>query len=129
MTWLNSPLTGLYEIFGKTPGEARHFTTFAKGEMEATEVDRRYTRELVKSVTKLPDDEVLNLCRNLRLRYDDLKEWNDYQLIMYIKKSLAYYQKNKDRPQTKLQKLLLNRLRFPVLHKPFRPPVFRHSFY
>lgn len=105
MTWLNSPLTGLYEIFGKTPGEARRFATFAKGEMEATEVDRRYTRELVKNVTKLPDDEVLKFMQEFTPSFDDLKGWNDYQLIMYIKKSLAYYQKNKDRPQTKLQKL------------------------
>jgi len=34
-----------------------------------------------------------------------MKEWNDYQLIQYIKKSYNYYLKTKDRPEAKLQKL------------------------
>ena len=62
-------------------------------------------RKTGKSVTKLPDDEVPKFMQTFTPSFDDLKGWNEYQLIMYIKKSLAYYQKNKDKPQTKLQKL------------------------
>jgi hypothetical protein len=103
--FVNSPITGLYNLFGKTSGEARHFAEYSKNELEAIEVDKRYTKELVKSITKLPDDEVDKFVQTFRPSYEDMKEWNDYQLIMYIKKEFAYYQKNKNRPEVKLQKL------------------------
>ena len=103
--FINSPLTGFYNLFGKGPADARRFAAFSKNELEATEVNRRYTKELVKSITKLPDDDVVKFMQVFTPSFEDIKEWNDYQLIMYIKKSFAYYQKNKDRPQPKLQKL------------------------
>ncbi|HVV54088.1 MAG TPA: hypothetical protein VHC47_02115 [Mucilaginibacter sp.] len=103
--FLNSPITGLYNLFGKTPREERRFARYAQGELEATEVDRRYTKDLVKSVTKLPDDEVVKFMQIYRPSYEDIKEWNDYQLIMYIKKSLVYYKRYKSRQQPQLQKL------------------------
>jgi hypothetical protein len=105
LSFLNSPITGFYELFGKTPNEARRFAAFTKTELEYNEVHRRYTKELVKSVTKLPDDEAQKFMETFTPSFEDLKEWNDYQLIIYIKKSMAYYQKNKDKPQVKLQKL------------------------
>jgi len=103
--FVNSPITAFYNLFGKTPGEARRFAAFAKNEQEANVVDKRYTKELVKSVTKLPDDEVDKFMVTFRPSFEDMKEWNDYQLIQYIKKEFAYYQKNKGRPEAKLQKL------------------------
>ncbi|MEO6850926.1 MAG: hypothetical protein ABI203_04330 [Mucilaginibacter sp.] len=103
--FVNSPLTGLYNLFGKGPADARRFAAFSKNEQEATAVDSRYTKELVKSITKLPDDEVIKFMQIFTPSFEDIKQWNDYQLISYIKKSFTYYQKNKDRPQPKLQKL------------------------
>ena len=103
--FVNSPLTGLYNLFGKSPAQARHFAEFAKGEREANVVDKRYTKELVKSITKLQDDELDKFMVAYRPSYEDMKEWNDYQLIQYIKKEFAYYEKNKNRPEAKLQKL------------------------
>jgi hypothetical protein len=103
--FVNSPLTGLYNLFGKTPAQARHFAEFAKGEQEANIVDKRYTKDLVKSITGLQDDELDKFMVTYRPSYEDMKEWNDYQLIQYIKKEFAYYQKNKNRPEVKLQKL------------------------
>lgn len=103
--FINSPLTGFYNLFGKTPGQARRFAAYARNEQEASAVDRRYTKELVRSITKLPDDEIDKFMVAFRPSYQDMKEWNDYQLIQYIKKEFAYYQKIKDRPEAKLQKL------------------------
>lgn len=97
-----SPITGLYELFSKDAANERRFMRFSKNESEAVEVDRRYTKDLVKSVTKLPDEEVVKFMITFRPSYEDMKEWNDYQLIQYIKKNLAYYQKNKDKPSQKL---------------------------
>jgi len=104
--FINSPITAFYNLFGKAPAQARRFAEYAKNEQEASAVDKRYTKELVKSVTKMSsDDEVDKFMIAYRPSYEDVKEWNDYQLIQYIKKEFAYYQKTKDRPESKLQKL------------------------
>jgi hypothetical protein len=100
-----SPITALYELFSKDVANERRFMQFSKGELESASVDRRYTRELVKSVTKLPDDEVTKFMAVFTPSYEDMKEWNDYQVIQYINKSFAYYKENKNKPETKLQKL------------------------
>jgi hypothetical protein len=52
---LTSPLTGLYELFGKTPGRAKRFAAFSKRELEATEVDRRYNKFFIMRVTGLTE--------------------------------------------------------------------------
>lgn len=103
--FVNSPITAFYNLFGKTPAQARRFAEYAKNEQEASSVDKRYTRELVKRITQMPDDEVDKFMVAYRPSYENMKEWNDYQLIQYIKKEFAYYQKIKDRPEAKLQKL------------------------
>jgi len=104
--FVNSPITAFYNLFGKAPAQARRFAEYAKNEQEASVVDRKYTKELVKSVTKMTsDDEIDKFMVAYRPSYQDMKEWNDYQLIQFIKKSYNYYLKTKDRPGAKLQKL------------------------
>jgi len=104
--FINSPITAFYNLFGKAPAQARRFAEYAKNEQEASVVDKRYTRELVKSVTKMTsDDEVDKFMVAYRPSYENMKEWNDYQLIQYIKKEYNYYLKIKDRPEAKSQKL------------------------
>ena len=56
--FINSPLTGFYNLFGKTPGSKARLQHMPKNEHGSSAVDKRYTKELVKSITKLPDDEV-----------------------------------------------------------------------
>ena len=99
-----SPITGFYELFSRDASNERRFIRFSKNEMEAVQVDKRYTKELVKRITNLPDDDVLKFMATFRPSYEDLKEWNDYQLITYIKKSLAYFQQHKNEPNS-MQKL------------------------
>jgi hypothetical protein len=102
--FVNSPITGVYNLFGKSPGQARRFAAYSKTELENTEIDKRYTKELVKSVTKLPDVEVVKFMQLYTPSYQDIQEWNDYKLITYIKKNLTYYQKTKNIPQQKLNR-------------------------
>jgi hypothetical protein len=94
-SFLNSPLTGLYELFGQDAANERRFARFSKNEMEAVTVDKRYTRELVKRVTDLPDEDVIKFMQQYIPSYEDMKSWNDYELISHVKKFLIYYKKNK----------------------------------
>lgn len=96
LSFLSSPLTGIYELFGKTPNEAKRFARYSKSELEYTEVERRYTIALVKRVTKTSDSTAKKFMEYYTPSYEDLKEWNDYELIKRIEKAYDYYDKNKD---------------------------------
>jgi hypothetical protein len=103
---LTSPLTGLYELFGKTPRRAKHFAAFTKGELEATEVDRRYNKFFIMRVTGLTEADSTTVRRFIEYykpSYEDLKTWGDYDLIQKTKIQYEYFKKNGDHPT--LQKL------------------------
>ena len=102
----NSPITEFYNLFGKAPGNARRFAAYSKNEREASAVDKRYTKELVKTTTKLPDDEVDKFMNYYRPSYQDMVQWDDYQLIAAIKKNLAAYKRSKNhQPLQQLPKI------------------------
>jgi hypothetical protein len=101
----NSPVTELYNLFAKGPADARRFAAFSKNELESTEINKRYTKDLVKSTTRLPDDEVLKFMQFYTPSVQDIREWNEYQLIAAIRKNLTYYKRTKNRQPPPLQKL------------------------
>ncbi len=97
LSFLSSPITGIYELFGTTPGRARRFAAYSKGELEFAEVQRRYNLALVKRVTNAPDSTAKKFMEYYTPSFEDLKEWDDYELIRRIKKSYEYYDKAKDK--------------------------------
>jgi hypothetical protein len=103
LSFLTSPLTGLYELFGKGPGQARRFAQFSKGELEFAEVRRRYNRAMVMRVTNTDSTTAKGFMEYYTPSYEDLKQWNDYELIKQVKKSYEYYHNAGDKE--KLQQL------------------------
>jgi hypothetical protein len=92
--FFNSPVSGIYQLFGKGPAEARRFQKYAANELQADEVNRRYTKELVIKNTGLSDEEAVKFMEVYTPSYQDIKAWNDYQIIMYIKRSYSFYKKH-----------------------------------
>ncbi len=106
---LSSPITGLYELFGKEPGRARHFAAQMKRENQQTEINRRYTFELVKRVTQLPDDEVQQFRLTYNPPYPEVLKWNEYEMIQFINRCLDGYNRAKTLPKlTPLTKKTVN---------------------
>lgn len=103
MDYIASPITAFYELISTDAKNERHFAKFSKNEMEAIEVSKRYTPQLVKQVTHLPDDDVVKFMQQYRPSYEDMRGWNDYELISHIKHYLEYYKNHKDGIQ--IQKL------------------------
>jgi len=98
LSFLANPLTGIYELFGKTPGRARRFANFAKGESEQAEVSRRYSVSFVKEFTKIPTDSAARRFMSYYTpSYEDLKGWNTYDLIKHTQKAFEYYSKSPDK--------------------------------
>lgn len=94
LLFLNSPITGLYELFGKTPKRARHFATFAKADLEQDIVNRRYNKDLVKRVTSLNDEQAQKFMDYYTPSFEDMQGWNDYELVKRVKRYFEYYKKN-----------------------------------
>jgi hypothetical protein len=97
LSMLVSPLTGIYELFGKTPGRAKRFAAFTKRELEATEVDKRYNKPLVMRATGLTDSDsttVRKFMESYRPSFEDLKAWGDYDLIQKIRTQYEYFKKS-----------------------------------
>lgn len=92
-----SPITGLYELFGKTPRDAKHFAAYAKNEQEAAAIDRRYNVAFIKRVTAAPDTEATKFMQYYTPSYEDIQAWNDYDLARQVKKRYDYYEANKAR--------------------------------
>jgi hypothetical protein len=98
-----SPITGLYELFSRDAKNERHFIQFSKDEMEAAGIRKRYNPQLVKHITALPDSDVVKFMQQYTPSADDIKQWNDYELITHIKEYLEYYKEHKnDIPLEKL---------------------------
>ncbi|OKS89283.1 hypothetical protein [Mucilaginibacter polytrichastri] len=91
-----SPLTVLHELFGKTANQEKRFMNFAKRENEATEIDRKYTPQLVSRTTGMTGDSLRLFMLSYRPSHDDIAKWGDYEIILYIKKSYISYKKNGD---------------------------------
>jgi hypothetical protein len=94
--FIASPLTAFYELFGQDAKNERHFIRFSKMEMEAIAVSNRYNKPLVKRVTQLSDADVDKFMQQYTPSYEDIQQWNDYDLITHIKKYLVYFNKHKD---------------------------------
>jgi hypothetical protein len=92
-----NPINGLYDLFGGKPQQARRFKEYSEHELEQQEVDRRYTKTLVQKITTLPDEKVKAFMESFRPSYEDIKKWNDYDLIAYIKRSYKFYEENGER--------------------------------
>jgi hypothetical protein len=93
LSFLTSPLTGIYELFGRTPGQSRRFNRFVDTESKEVEVDRRFNRYFLKDITKLSDGDLDKFIQSFRPSYEQVSGWNDYELINYVKKALERFNK------------------------------------
>jgi hypothetical protein len=93
---LLNPLNDLHTWFGKDAKDLRRFKAYSQNELEYAEVRKRYTPKLVKQVTNTSDSTCKKFMEFYTPSYEDIKAWNDYELIQHIKKSYNYYDKNKD---------------------------------
>lgn len=96
-----SPITGLYELFGKTPGQARRFQAFSKTETEQISIDKRFNKDVVKQNTDLTDPQIDVFMDTFRPSYDQLLQWNEYDLINYVKTSAKQLKDGKAPPPLK----------------------------
>jgi hypothetical protein len=91
LAFLFQPITAIYELVGKTPGQARRFNAFYITELQQTEIDRRFNSVAVRNITGLDSLDLKNFMTMFRPDYSSLSTWDEYAFINYVKRSLQTF--------------------------------------
>jgi hypothetical protein len=91
LSFIFTPLTALYELFGRTPKNARRFGQYYTNELQQTHIDGLFNEALVTKTVGLDGDSLENFMINYRPHYEKAKNWAQYDAIKYIRDSYKKY--------------------------------------
>jgi hypothetical protein len=91
LSFLFTPLTALYELFGRTPRNARRFNNYYQTEIQQTHIDGLFNKSIIHEHTKLEGKELENFMINYRPEYEQAKNWTQYDAIKWINESYKKY--------------------------------------
>jgi hypothetical protein len=92
LAYIFTPLTALYELVGKTPGQARRFNSFYSREVQQAEIDRKFNATMIQGLTAYSGKDLDNFMQIYRPAYQDLTVWGNYDLINYVRKSALAFE-------------------------------------
>lgn len=104
-TYLSSPATALYNLFGKEPKNARRFEQYMNKELEASKVDRIFNKTIVSELTSLEGDDLQSFMEIYRPSLATAEKWGQYDLMLYITNSFKAWEQNGRPKPERLPKL------------------------
>src|SRR5690606_16241164 len=105
LAYIFNPITSLYELFGRTPRNARRFHNYMERELAETEVDRKFSRTKIQELTGLTDDDLANFMFWYRPSYEKAQYWGEYALTAYIVASFKQFDRDGRPAAPRLPKL------------------------
>jgi len=91
---LASPATALYNLFGREAKNAKRFSRFLDSEKEQLQVDKVFSKDAVREITKLDDKDLDSFMRIYRPSPNMVANWQHYDFLEYVQRSLADFNKN-----------------------------------
>jgi len=91
LAFLFKPLTAVYELFGRTPKNARRFGRFYETELQQTQIDGFFNEYLIQKNTDLKGHDLEKFMLDYRPEYEKAKNWAEYDAIKYIRDSYKKY--------------------------------------
>lgn len=91
LSYLFTPLTAFYELFGRTPRNARRFNNYYNTELQQTHVDQFFNKTLINKYTGLEGKQLDDFMINYRPDYEKAKNWNQYDGVKWITESYKKY--------------------------------------
>jgi len=91
LAFLFKPLTAVYELFGRTPKNARRFGRFYETELQQTQIDGFFNEYLIQKNTDLKGASLEKFMLDYRPEYENAKNWAEYDAIKYIRDSYKKY--------------------------------------
>lgn len=82
-----SPLTFFHELLSKDGKRARRFSKYADREIAFYTVASRFTEYLIKNTVPIRDEVVADFQLEYWPTVEEIKQWNDVDLISYIRRS------------------------------------------
>jgi len=91
LSYVFSPLTAIYELFGRTPKNARRFGKYATTELQQSEIDGLFNESMIKKHTPLQGKDLDYFMVNYRPDYSKARKWAEYDAIKYIRDAYQQY--------------------------------------
>lgn len=104
-TYLGSPATALYNLFGRDAKNAKRFAKVMDRELEQSQVDRVFNKGSVSKITKLEGDELQSFMDLYRPSHSMVQRWGQYDFLTYVKNSMESWERNGRPRSTRLPKL------------------------
>lgn len=104
-TYLNSPATALYNLFGREAKNMKRFEKYMDREMDEIAVDRIFTKTAVTKVTGLEGEPLQHFMELYRPSHDMASRWGEYDLVNYITRSFKSWEDQGRPAPVKLPKL------------------------
>ncbi len=105
LAYIFNPITSLYELFGRTPRNARRFHNYMERELAETDVDRKFSPTKIQELTGLTGDDLTNFMFWYRPSYEKTQYWGDYDITAYIVQSFKQFDHDGRPAAPKLPKL------------------------
>lgn len=93
-TYVGSPATALYNLFGKDAKNAKRFAKLMDKELEETKVDKVFNKTTVSAVVDLKGDELQSFMDIYRPSFGMVQRWGQYDFLNYVKRSFEAWDKN-----------------------------------
>lgn len=91
LSFLFKPLTAVYELFGRTPKNARRFGRYYETELQQTQIDGFFNEFLIQNNTSLKGPDLEKFMLDYRPEYEKAKNWTQYDAVKYIRDSYKKY--------------------------------------
>lgn len=91
LSYIFTPLTAIYELFGRTPKNARRFGKYYTNELQQTQIDGFFNEYVIQNNTDLKGKDLEKFMLDYRPDYEKSKNWAEYDAIKYIKDSYKKY--------------------------------------
>ena len=108
LAYVFNPVTSLYELFGRTPRNARRFQQYMGRELQATEVDQKFNKALIQELTGLEGDDLNNFMIWYRPSYEKVQHWQEYDMTAYIMQHFKQFERDGRPEPPKLPPLKAN---------------------
>lgn len=104
-TYLGSPATALYNLFGREAKNMKRFEKFMDRELDEMAVDRVFSKTVVSEATGLEGDDLQNFMDLYRPSHQQATSWSHYDLLDYITRSFKSWEKQGRPAPQRLPKL------------------------
>lgn len=91
LMYIFNPLTALQNLLSKDAKNAKTFYKYISRENGESFVDGKFNISLIKNNTNINESDIAEFMYMYRPKYVDIKYWNEYDAINYIKKSYLKY--------------------------------------